>query len=426
MPYLPSIKSAKNLKNKTVLVRCDFDVPIDNTQNSNSNTQKKKIKIKDDSRLKTCIPTIEYLLKKQVKQIILIGHLGRPKGQIVPELSLAPVAEHLEKLLNSSFCHSRESGNPVADKLNINFIKNVDNLNKEILKQVQDDKKLVMIENLRFNPGEEKNDKNFAKQLASLADIYINESFANSHRNSASVAIIKKYLPSYAGLNLEAEMKNLTAVLQKPKKPFVAIIGGAKIETKLPVINQFLKTANYVLVGGAVANDFLLAQGKEVGESLVDKDYIDEAKKILKKLRNKEIEKLRDKKNKIKNYRLQITDYGLLLPTDFIWHKNKILDIGPKTIKKYCAIIKSAKTIVWNGPMGYFEDKKFAKGTNEIAKAILNSKAQAVIGGGETGESIKSKVKNQKSKQKKNIFISTGGGAMLEFLGGEKLPGLKK
>ncbi len=411
MSYLPSLKSAKNLKNKTVLVRCDFDIPIN------------KGKIKDDSRLRAALPTINFLLQKQVKQIILIGHLGRPKGQVVPELSLEPVTKHLEKLLSS--CHPERSGAKSRD-LKINFINQfTDYLPRRKAGRLQiTNYKIVLLENLRFNPAEEKNDKTFAKQLANLADIYINEAFAVSHRSAASVDAIKKYLPSYAGLNLEAEIKNLSTILEKPQKPFVAIIGGAKIETKLPIIQQFLKTADYILIGGAIANDFLVAQGIEVRESLVDKDYIDEAKKILYK--SKILNSKFEKKFKIQNSKFKIQNSQLLLPTDYVWHNNKILDISKKTIKKYCAIIKSAKTIVWNGPMGFFEDKKFAQGTNEIAKAILNSQAHAVIGGGETGEAVKSKVKSQKLKSKKNIFISTGGGAMLEFLGRKKLPGLIK
>ncbi|HPA25498.1 MAG TPA: phosphoglycerate kinase [bacterium] len=419
--YLSSIKSAKiqsaSWRNKTVLVRCDFDTPIKNG------------KITDDSRLRAALPTINFLLQKKVKQIILIGHLGRPKGQVVPELSLEPVTKHLEKLLSS--CHPERSGAKSRD-LKINFINQfTDYLPRRKAGRLQiTNYKIVLLENLRFNPAEEKNDKTFAKQLANLADIYINEAFAVSHRSAASVDAVKKFLPSYAGLNLEAEIKNLSTVLEKPQKPFVAIIGGAKIETKLPVIQQFLKTADYILIGGAIANDFLLAQGFEVGESLVDKDYIDEAKKILYKseiLNSKSEKKFKIQNSKLfQNSKLKIKNSQLLLPTDYVWHNNKILDIGEKTIKEYCAILKSAKTIVWNGPLGFFEDKKFAQGTNEIAKAILNSQAHAVIGGGETGEAVKSKVKSQKLKSKKNIFISTGGGAMLEFLGGKKLPGIEK
>jgi len=420
---IKSLKQAKNLKDKTVLVRCDFDVPI----KKEIRDMRYELSITDDSRLKACLPTIKFLLNKKCK-IILCGHLGRPNGKVVPSLSLEPVAKHLEKILSSlchphTFsCHPRESGDPVDNKIIIKFISNINGIPRRSAPR-NDNPSIIFLENLRFNPDEEKNDKTFAKKLASLADIYVNEAFAVSHRSAASVDAIKKYLPSYAGLNLEKEIKNLSIVLDQSKKPLVIIIGGAKIETKLPVIKKFLKTADYILIGGAVANDFLLAQGMEVGDSLVDKDYIKEAKKILEKLRNKEIKKLRN--NKSKNYSLHITHYPLLLPIDFVWHKNKILDIGDKTIKNFCAIIKSAKTIVWNGPMGYFENKKFANGTKEIAKTILDSKAKVIIGGGETAESL-AKLPNYKiTKLPKNIFISTGGGAMLEFLSGKKLPGLK-
>ena len=411
---IKSIKNLKNLKNKTVLVRADFDVPI----KQETRNKKQETKILDDTRLKALLPTIKFLLNKKVKKIILIGHLGRPNGRVVNNLSLEPIKNYLEKLLKKNTRYKIQFPNKFQ----------VPNSNY----------KIFILENIRFFKEEKKNNKKFAKKLASLADIYINECFSTSHRKHASIDAIQDFLPSYAGLNLEQEIKNLFSAINKPKKPLVLIIGGAKIETKLPIINNLINKADYILVGGAVANNFLKAKGFEVGKSFVDKEYIKEAKGILNfqdTRNNFQINSKIQNSNK-KNYKLPITYCGLFLPIDIITQDSKIkslneikstdkiLDIGPKTIILFSGIIKSAKTIVWNGPMGYFEDKKFSKGTEKIAENIFkNNKAGIIIGGGETGQVIK---KLNKNNNKKNIFISTGGGAMLEFLAGKKLPGLKK
>ena len=425
---IKSIKQLKNLKNKAVLVRCDFDIPIKEIKKYRN----KKIKIIDDTRLKACLPTIEYLLKKKCQRIILMGHLGRPGGKMVKNLSLKPVKNKLKKILRKDLRFK------IYD-LKFNFIKKIPDSRFQI-----PDSQIAMLENLRFYPEEQKNDKNFAKKLSSLADIYVNEAFAVSHRSAASVDAIQNYLPNYAGLHLEQEIKNLSYVLQKPKRPLVVIIGGAKIETKLPVIKNFIKTADYILIGGAVANMFFKVMGYEVGKSLVDDKYLVEARRILKKSETspdiKSGSPLRSKNSKLekdKNYSLLITHYSLLLPVDAITSKGKIksvdeikkneyiLDIGPQTRTLFCDKIKKARTIVWNGPMGYFEEKRFAKGTNEIAKSILeNKKAKSVIGGGETIQQLSNKHKAGEQQLTKNIFISTGGGAMLEFLAGKKLPGI--
>jgi len=368
MLKIKSIRQVRNLKNKTILVRCDFDVPIENN------------KVVDDTRLKACVPTIKYLLKKKVKKIILMGHLGRPGGKVVKNLSLEPVAKHLEGLLNKK----------------IEFINKVIDYKLPITNY-----QLLMLENLRFNKNEKQNDKKWARSLAKIADIYVNESFANSHRAHASMKAIQNYLPSYAGLHLEQEIKNLSQILNKPKKPLILIIGGAKIETKLPVIKSFLDKADRILVGGAVANNFLKAKKMDVGKSLIDEKYLSEAEQLLKK-----------------------SNHKIILPIDYKMQDGKILDIGPKTIILFNGIIKKAKTIIWSGPLGFFENEKFAKGTNEIAKCVLeNKKAKVISGGGETLEAIQdSRFKIHDSK----ISISTGGGAMLEFLAGKSLPGLKK
>ena len=254
---------------------------------------------------------------------------------------------------------------------------------------------MFLLENLRFLKGEEKNSLRLARQLASLGDIYINDDFAVSHRKDASVAAIAKYLPSYAGLLLEKEIRNLSKVMKNPRKPLVIILGGAKVSDKISLIRG---KADYFLIGGAMANTFIAAQGIPVGDSLYDRNA--DLRGLIRGLTQK-----------------------IFLPVDVVVYKRKILDIGPKTVDKYSKIIKQAKTIIWNGPMGYIEDERFANGSKAIAKAIIKSKAHSVIGGGETIASLK--IKNQKSKIKNNVFLSTGGGAMLEYLAGKKLPGIE-
>ena len=405
---IKSIKSIKRLsvwKDKNVLVRCDFDVPIKNGR------------LADDTRLKACLPTIKYLLKKKVKKIILIGHLGRPKGRSSPKMSLLPVKNKLEKLLIAENRAQRTGGKNILTanyQLSIIFLKDIPNSRFQI-----PDSKIVMLENLRFNPGENKNCKRLAKSLAKLTDVYVNESFATSHRKAASIDAIQNYLPSYAGLHLEQEVKNLSQVLTQPKKPLIIIIGGAKIETKLPVIKNFLKSADYILIGGAVANTFLKALGIDVAQSLTDGNYLKAAGKIL-NLKLKDKSKKLDLENKGGGYKIE--NSKIILPIDYKWSNSKIMDIGPKTIALFSGIIKEAETIIWNGPMGYFESKEFSKGTNKIAKEIFKSKARIIIGGGETIEAIN----KRQLTANKNTFVSTGGGAMLEFLAGKKLPGLRK
>jgi len=382
---LKLIKTIKNLKNKRVLVRCDFDVPI---KKSKVKGQSSKVIIIDDRRLRDSVATINYLLKKQA-QVILIGHLGRPDGKVIKALSLQPVKERLEKLL--------------AKKIKLVNIKRY--LEPAIINAIKTSSdQLIMLENLRFSDREQANCQSFAKQLASLADIYVNNAFANSHRTHASISAIQNYLPAYGGFALIKEIQTLSKVLIKPQRPLVLIIGGAKIETKLPVIQKYLKQANYILVGGAVANNFIKALGYQVGKSLIDKKYLAITKKIL----NQKIILPVD----------VITNQGIKR-VDSITQQETILDIGPATIKFYSSFIKLAKTIIWNGPLGKFEDKKFRLGTQQITNYVLKSKAQVVIGGGDTAEILKNK------KLTKNIFISSGGGAMLEFLAGKKLPGLK-
>jgi 3-phosphoglycerate kinase len=388
MKYLSSL-SKKNLANQTCLLRVDFN--IENADLYGYEHELTRIPL----RMERVLPTIKFLIDRGAR-VVILSHRGRPKTQISADsqrksalsqrrsaFTLKPFAKILSKLLKK----------PVQF---IDFnLRKFDFLRLGNKIKNSPPGSVFLLENLRFLPDEEKNDKKFAKQLALLGDFYVNDAFSVSHRAHASVVAITQFLPSYIGLALENELKKLNQVVKNPEKPLIIIIGGAKISDKIGVIKNFSKKVNCFLTGGGVANTFLAARGLFIGKSLYDKDA--NAHELLNRYSRK-----------------------LILPIDFVIEKDKILDIGPKTIKKYTEIIKSAKTIIWNGPMGYIEDKKFRKGTEEIIKAIMKSRAFAVIGGGET-TSIMSKVKGQKSK----VFISTGGGAMLEYLAGKKLPGIE-
>lgn len=374
---MKSIKEAK-VKNKTVLLRVDFNVPIE------------KGAVTDDSRIKASLPTINHLRKKGAK-IILISHLGRPDGKVNEELRMLPVAKRLEKIIKQTVhCQPDCIGSDVEEAAS---------------SMHQGD--VLLLENLRFYPQEEANDPNFAAKLASIADIYCNDSFGTAHRAHASVAAVTEYLPSYAGFLLEKEVKTLSKLFT-PKKPFIVIMGGAKVSDKIKVIDSLLKKADALLIGGAMALTFLAALGNETGKSKIEPDKLELARQILKKHKKK-----------------------IILPIDLTLDTKKnvsahsmpknaaALDIGPQTCAIYCEIIKLAKTVFWNGPLGLFEKKPFDKGTLQIAKTIAKSKALSVIGGGDTLSAAK-----QAKLEKAFTHASTGGGASLEFLEGKKLPGI--
>lgn len=372
MKFLSSLLK-KDLLNKTCLLRVDLNIP--------------EKEAKYSPRILGILPTIKFLIDNGTK-IVILSHHGRPIG-FDKKQSLKPFAKILSFLL----------------KKPVHFIDYKKEFNvSKIFNTIARDS-ISLLENLRFLEGEEKNDIKLAKQLASLGDFYVNDAFSDSHRDNASVAVITEFLPSYAGFSLKNEVENLNKVIKNFKKPLVVILGGIKIFDKIGLIENFMKKADYFLIGGGIAHNFLKAQGLPIGDSIFEEKTIGFAKKML-------------------NNNLPDGKAGkIILPVDYIIKGKTILDIGPNTAKYYSDIIKNAKTIIWNGPMGYFENKKFAKGSEIIAKAILSSRAFAVIGGGETTLLFTSLNKNVKIKN--NIFLSTGGGAMLEYLAGKKLPGVK-
>ena len=375
---------------KKVLVRVDFNVPLND-----------KGEITDDTRITASLPTIQYLLEQKAA-VILMAHRGRPKGQVKPELSLAPVAKHLGKLLGKKILFAPdcvgEAAQAAASKLKPGHI--------------------LLLENLRFHKEEEKNDMEFAEKLASLADLYVNDGFGVSHRAHASVEGVTHFLPAAAGFLLEKEIQYVGQAVTNPLHPFVAIIGGAKVSDKIGVISNLLDKVDTLLIGGGMANTFLAAQGYKMGKSLVEEDKLDLAKELLAKA----------KKNKV----------NMLLPTDLVMAaafapdaehvtekvKNlnqayMALDIGAETSKAYAEALADAKMIVWNGPMGVFEMDAFCKGTEAVAKAVAKSRATSIVGGGDSVAAIE-----KLGLAKRITHISTGGGASLEYLEGKVLPGV--
>ncbi|MCF7876947.1 MAG: phosphoglycerate kinase [Candidatus Omnitrophica bacterium] len=385
-------KSVKDLdlQGKKVLMRADFNVPLDSNKN-----------ITDDSRIKAALKTINYILEKKGK-LILISHLGRPKGQPKEEFSLQPVAKRLSQLI----------GKPVkmAD----------DCVGQKVKGEVDalEPGEVILLQNLRFHPQEKANDQGFAKELASLADLYVNDAFGTAHRAHASTEGVTHFLDSAAGFLIDKEINYFQKVLTDPKPPFVFILGGAKVSDKIPVIENMLDKANSIIIGGAMAYTFLKAKGKEVGSSLLEKDMLELVKKTLIKAKEKGVEILLPLDHivtdDIKEGKNLKTTEGVDIESGWIG-----VDIGPKTQKEFGEKIKTAGTIVWNGPMGIFENDLFSRGTKSIAEAITESQAVSVIGGGDTAAAVK------KFKLEEKIsHISTGGGASLQYLEGKELPGI--
>lgn len=385
---LRSYKSAR-LKGKLVILRAALETPVKKRGN--------KYLVDDLARLKAIIPTIRYLQKNNCK-IILVSYNGRPQKKSA-RYKFDPQAQSLSRLLGQK-------------------VKKLDDcLGSKVKKAVaqMESKEVVLLENTRFHPAERKNDPKMAKELASLGDIFINDAFGQSYEPHASTTAITKYLPSYAGPLLIKEITELTKLFKKPLKPFVAIIGGAKISNKIKVINKLLKKADYVLLGGALANTILISQGIQVGKSLIEKDYI----KIAEKLPITDIH-LKIPVDVMVATRISNQAKAVYRPAGRVGAKEIILDIGPDTIQLYKSVISTAKTIIWNGPMGKYEYASFAQGTKQIAKAVTEVSARTYVGGGETVDCL-----SDYGLTKKIDFISTGGGAMLKFLADETLPALK-
>lgn len=379
-----------DVKGKRVFVRVDFNVPMDDNGN-----------ITDDTRIKAALPTIQYLVAQGAK-VILASHLGRPKGQFNQKYSLAPVAKRLTQLLGQNVVMAGDCiGDVVKQKV-------ADMATGDVL----------LLENVRFYAEEEKNDENFARQLAQLADIYVNDAFGTAHRAHATTAGMAKFMPAVAGLLMEKEISNMGRAVQNPEHPFVAIIGGAKVSDKIGVIENLLTKVDYLLIGGGMANTFLKSKTFNLGASKVEEDKLDLATNLLTMADAKGVK--------------------LLLPEDvmiadaFDANANKkvvavqaipdgwmALDIGPKTIETFSQVVKEAKTVIWNGPMGVFEMAPFATGTESIAKALAASGALSIVGGGDSVAAVE-----KMGVADKMTHISTGGGASLEFLEGKTLPGV--
>lgn len=381
-----------DLKGKKVIVRCDFNVPLDENGN-----------ITDNRRIVGALDTIKYLLEQNAK-IILVSHLGRPKGQVKPEFSLVPVAKELSRLLEKDVKLAEDIIGESAKSLTSNM----------------KDGDIVLLENVRFDAREEKNDLEFAKELASMAEIYVNDAFGTAHRAHSSTAGIAEFLPAVSGFLMEKELNFLGTALENPQRPFVAILGGAKVSDKIAVIDNLLGKVDSLIIGGAMANTFIKAMGYNVGKSLCEDDKLDLAKELMEKAKLKGVKLILPIDAKLgkefnKDTESQIVDIANV-PDDW-----SIFDVGPKTIDLYKSELENAKTIVWNGPVGLFEFDQFAIGTNSVASILASlNNAITIIGGGDSAAAVE-----KSGLASKMTHISTGGGASLEFLEGKKLPGVE-
>jgi phosphoglycerate kinase len=375
-----------DVKGKRVLVRVDYNVPI------------KDGKVADDTRIVAAMPTLNYLLEHGAA-VILCSHLGRPKGGPDPKYSLSPVADYLSGLLGKRVAFAEDCIGPKAEAAAKALIPG----------------DVLLLENTRFHPEEEKNDQEMARQMASLADIYVNDAFGSAHRAHASTEGVARYLPAVSGFLMEKEIQYLGQAIANPKRPFVAILGGAKISDKIGVIRHLLTTADQVLIGGGMANTFFKAQGYPVGDSLVEEDALETARELVKDGSNK----LRLPVDIVIGDRFENDAQKKVMAMSPVPDGWRILDIGPNTVAAYSKAIQSAGTVVWNGPMGVFEFPNFAEGTFGIARAVAESEATSIIGGGDSVAAI-----NQSGLSDKITHISTGGGASLEMLEGLVLPGV--
>ena len=386
---LNTIKEA-DLKGKRVVIRVDFNVPV------------KDGVVKDATRIKAALPTIKYILDEGAS-VVVMSHFGRPKGQKNPDFSMAPIAKEFEKLL----------GRPVKLAPDV--------IGPEVEAEVKALKpgEVLLLENVRFYKEEEANDEGYAKALASYGDIYCNDAFGTAHRAHASTEGISHFLPSYAGFLIEKEVKFMAPLLENPEKPFVAVIGGSKVSSKITVLESLVKTCDTIVIGGGMAYTFLSVLGKEIGKSLFEPDYVDTAKAFLAKAAEKGVKVILPVDHvcaaEFSETAAPVAVDDVNIPADLMG-----MDIGPKTVSLIVEEIKKAKSVVWNGPMGVFEFEAFSKGTGEVAKALAASDAISVVGGGDSVAAI-----NKFGLADKISHVSTGGGASLEFLEGKTLPGIK-
>ncbi len=378
------------VKDKKVLVRCDFNVPQDENLN-----------ITDETRILGALPTIKYL-KEHGAAVILCSHLGRPKGEFNPKYSLAPVAKRLGELLG---CEVKMATDVIGESAHAMAAS---------LKSGE----IGMIENVRFHKEEEKNDAAFAKELASMAEIYVNDAFGTAHRAHASTAGVANYLPAVCGFLIQKEISIMGKALSDPKRPFVAVLGGAKVSDKIGVINNLLEKVDTIIIGGAMAYTFIKAQGGSIGTSRCEDDKLEYASEMLKKAADKGVRFLLPVDNLAADH-FAADATPVVVDSEHIPENMMGLDIGPKTVALYEEAIRDAGTVVWNGPMGVFEFDAFAGGTRSVAAAVANSNAISIIGGGDSAAAVE-----QLGFADKMTHISTGGGASLEFLEGLELPGI--
>lgn len=386
---LNTIRDA-DLTGKRVLIRVDFNVPL------------KEGVVKDDTRIRAALPTIEYILSQKGASLVVMSHFGRPKGKKNPEFSMAPIGKRFAELL----------GKPVKVAPDV--------IGPEVEKEVKALKagEVLLLENVRFYPDEEANNPDYAKALASYGDVYVNDAFGTAHRAHASTEGVAHFLPSYAGFLIEKEVKFMAPLLENPAHPFVAIIGGAKVSSKIGVLQSLLRTCDTMVIGGGMAYTFLTVQGHKVGKSLVEADYLDTARDFLKAAAEKKVNVILP----VDHIAAEVFDEnaapvavdGIDIPDNLMG-----MDVGPKTIALIKDAISKAQSVVWNGPLGVFEFDSFAKGTLDIAKAVADCKGTTVVGGGDSVAAV-----NKFGLADKLSHVSTGGGASLEFLQGLPLPGI--
>ena len=381
-----------DLKGKRVFVRVDYNVPLDD-----------QCAITDDTRICASLPTLQYALDKGAR-LILTSHLGRPKGKPNPKMSLKPAAERLSKLLVQPVAFAADCVGPEA----------------EAAAKALEDGEILLLENLRFHPEEEKNDPEFSKKLAALGEVYVNDAFGSAHRAHASTEGITKFLsPCAAGMLMEKELEYLGKAVEHPERPYVAIVGGAKVSDKIDLLQNLLRFADTILVGGAMAYTFLKAQGVDVGASRVEADKLDMAHDMMEFGKRRSV-KLGLPSDHVVADKLDASAQAETVETAAIPAGKMGLDIGPATRAEFAKDIAAAKTIVWNGPMGVFEIDQFAQGTLDVARAVANSSAVSIVGGGDSVAAV-----HKAGVESKISHISTGGGASLEFLSGLKLPGVE-